>query len=350
MTKRLRLLVSLSLGLLAGLISHFFASTQAIPRDFSTMWSAARALLHGQSPYVAVPGVFYPLPGIIAGSPFAIIPTAPGANGIFMAVSASALAWGLLGNGPGAWLGFFSAGMLFAVEVVQWTPLHASAYALAPLGVFLIVKPHTGLPIFLARPSWWAAGGGIVCFAAAFVIDPAWLTHWRGSIALGGAHLGTSATGYPYSAPVLLPGGFVALLALMRWRRPEARLLAALACVPQSLYLYDTVPLAFVPRGVRESAAFTTLSYVVLMYLIHGRPWSSYPAMAVAGGRMYTLLLYVPLTLMVLRRPNEGAVPAWLERRIASWPRWLRGMESPPKEPANDSLQSLGSRTDIGPS
>jgi hypothetical protein len=328
MTSRLRLLVSLALGLFAGLISHFFAATQAKPRDFSVIWFAARALLHGQDPYSAVPGLLYPLPGVVAASPFAAIATAPGANGFFMAVSATMFAWALLGSGPGAWLGFFSAGMLFAVEVVQWTPLHASAYALAPLGVFLIIKPHTGLPIFLARPSWWAVGGGMVCVAAAFVIDPAWLTHWRASMAFGGAHLGTSATGYPYSAPVLLPGGFLALLAITRWRRPEARLLVALACVPQSLYLYDTVPLALVPRGLRQSAVFTVLSYVVLMYLIRGRPWTSYPAMAVAGGQMYTLLLYVPLTLMVLLRPNEGDIPSWLDRRIASWPRWLRGAES----------------------
>jgi hypothetical protein len=328
MTPRLRLLTSLALGLLAGLISHFFASTQTKPRDFWVMWSAARALLHGHAPYAAVPGVLYPLPGIVAALPFATVPTAPSASGIFMAVSATVFAWALLGNGPGAWLGFFSAGMYLAVEVVQWTPLHAGAYALAPLGVFLIVKPHTGLPIFLARPSWWAVGGGLLCVVAAFVIDPAWLTHWRASLALGGAHLGTSATGYPYAAPVLLPGGFVALLALTRWRRPEARLLVALACVPQSLILYDTVPLALVPRGWKESTVFTALSYVVLMYLLHGRPWPSYPARALAGGAMYTLLLYVPLTLMILRRPNEGGVPTWLERRIASWPRWLRGVAS----------------------
>jgi hypothetical protein len=218
--------------------------------------------------------------------------------------------------------------MYLAAEVVQWTPLHAGAYALAPLGVFLIVKPHTGLPIFVARPSWWTVGGALVCTIAAFALDPEWLTHWRASMALGGQHLGTSPTGFPYAAPVLLPGGFVALFALMRWRRPEARLLAALACVPQSLYLYDTVALALVPRGLRESAAFTVLSYVVLAYLIHGRPWPSYQAMAVSGGEMYTLLLYVPLTLMVLRRPNEGGIPTWIERRIASWPRWLRGAEA----------------------
>jgi hypothetical protein len=329
MTPRLRLLVSLALGLLAGLVSHFFASTKAKPRDFSVVWSAARALLQGHDPYTAVPGLLYPLPGIVAAWPFATVPTAPGASGIFMVVSAAAFAWALLGNGPGAWIGFFSAGMYLAAEVVQWTPLHAGAYALAPLGVFLVVKPHTALPIFLARPSWWAVAGAIATATTAFALDPSWVTHWRASLAVGGAHFGTSATGFPYSAPVFLPGGFVALAAVTRWRRPEARLLVALACVPQSLILYDTVPLALVPRGWKESTVFTALSYAVLTYLVRGKPWPSYADRAVAGGEMYTLLLYVPLTLMVLRRPNEGSVPNWLEQRIASWPKWLRGFASP---------------------
>src|SRR4051794_24432724 len=98
---RPRLLVSLALGVLAGLASQFFASTQAKPRDFWVMWSAARALLHGQDPYALVPGVFYPLPGIVAASPFAVVSSAPGASGIFMAVSATAFAWALLEHGWG---------------------------------------------------------------------------------------------------------------------------------------------------------------------------------------------------------------------------------------------------------
>jgi hypothetical protein len=28
---------------------------------------------------------------------------------------------------------------------------------------------------------------------------------------------------------------------------------------------------------------------------------------------------------MILQRPNHGPVPAWIERRIAGWPDWLRG-------------------------
>jgi hypothetical protein len=181
------------------------------------------------------------------------------------------------------------------------------------------VKPHTGFPILLARPSWWAIGAGLICVLVAFLVDPAWLAHWRTSIDLGHGHLGAAPTGIPYTAPALLPGGLVVLLALTRWRRPEARLLVALACVPQSLLLYETVPLALIPRGWKEGAAFTSLSYVVL-WLLPEAP-RSFPEYALASGKLSTLLLYLPLTLMVLRRPNEGTVPAWLEHQLGAWRR-----------------------------
>jgi len=42
------------------------------------------------------------------------------------------------------------------------------------------------------------------------------------------------------------------------------------------------------------------------------------------SGQMEVVLLYLPCMLMVLRRPNQGPMPAWLEQRIAAWPVWLR--------------------------
>src|SRR4029079_16871833 len=108
------------------------------------------------------------------------------------------------------------------------------------------------------------------------------------------------------TAPALLPGGFTVLLALTRWRRPEARLLVALACVPQSLLVYETVPLALIPRGWKEACAFTALSYLVLWWL--PSPEYSFPEFALSSGRLSTLLLYLPCGLMVLRRPNEGTI------------------------------------------
>ena len=38
--------------------------------------------------------------------------------------------------------------------------------------------------------------------------------------------------------------------------------------------------------------------------------------------------IYLPALWMILRRPNEGTVPAWLERASAVLPSWLRGRSS----------------------
>jgi len=43
-------------------------------------------------------------------------------------------------------------------------------------------------------------------------------------------------------------------------------------------------------------------------------------------GDWYVLLgCYAPALYIVLRRPNEGPVPPWLERRVTRLPAWLRG-------------------------
>jgi hypothetical protein len=35
---------------------------------------------------------------------------------------------------------------------------------------------------------------------------------------------------------------------------------------------------------------------------------------------------YLPALVIVLRRPNEGTAPRWLERWIADWPQWIHGV------------------------
>ncbi len=37
------------------------------------------------------------------------------------------------------------------------------------------------------------------------------------------------------------------------------------------------------------------------------------------------LFVYVPALVLILRRPNNGTAPAWLERAIRGLPRWARG-------------------------
>jgi len=325
----LRLPISLLLGMVAALLTYVIAVKRPGDSDIMLFYTAATAILHGKNAYAVLPGLTYPLPGLLLITPFALMP-AGAASALFMLVGTTAFAWALMEHGYGPLIGFFSPGMLFAAQVGQWSPLFAGAVAVAPLGVYLIAKPHVGLATFLARPTWWAVGGAMVSIAIAFAAQPTWLHDWRASMALAGVRVGTGQGAFQYNAPVALTGGVLVLLALSKWRRPEARLLVALACVPQSLLLYEIVPLALVPRGWKQAATYLVLSHAVWRILRAQNPWPGRVEYTNASGTLITLAIFLPLTAMVLKRPNEGSLPAWLETRIASWPAWLRGRSSVP--------------------
>ena len=320
----LRLPISLLLGILAGFLTYVIAVKQPQDSDILLLRAAAAAIVHGESPYAAITGLTYPLPGLVLITPLALVP--PGfACALFTFVGTTAFAWALMEQGYAPLLGFFSPGMLFAAQVGQWSPLFAGAVAVAPLGVFLIVKPHVGLATFAARPTWWAVAGALVSVAIAFAVQPTWIHDWRASMALAGVSVGAVQTASPYNAPVALTGGVLVLLALSKWRRPEARLLVVLACVPQSLLLYEIVPLALIPRGWKQATTYLVLSHVVWRILRFENPWPVKAEYLNASGTLIMLAIFLPLTAMVLKRPNEGELPAWLETRITSWPVWLRG-------------------------
>ena len=322
----LRLPISIVLGMVAAFITYMHAKMDPVPRDFSLLRSAAAVAIHGGNPYTAIPGLEYPLPGLILLAPWTALPDA-GASALFTFVGATAFAWALMANGYAPLIGFFSPGMLFAAQVGQYPPLFAGAFAIAPLGIFLIAKPHVGFATFVARPSWWPVVSAIVCTVIAFVILPSWVSDWRGALTLVGAHITRGPGAFPYTAPVLLPGGVLVLLALTRWRRPEARLLVALACVPQSMLLYETVPLGLVPRGWKQASLYMVTGHVIWRYLLAQNPWPVRAEYVTASGTLYTIFMFIPLTAMVLKRPNEGRVPAVVERAIARWPQWMRGRE-----------------------
>jgi hypothetical protein len=53
--------LSLACGLPAAQLSYLRAASESRPRDLAALWVAARALLGGQDPYTAAPGLLYPL-------------------------------------------------------------------------------------------------------------------------------------------------------------------------------------------------------------------------------------------------------------------------------------------------
>jgi hypothetical protein len=198
--------------------------------------------------------------------------------------------------------GFFSGALHYAAEAVQWSPLMSAALVVPVVGLVFVGKPTIGAALFIARPSWWPIVGGVVFGGIAFALHPGWVGDWLGAIRANDA-LWSPAV--PYHAPIQMPGGFLALLCLLRWRRPEARLVAALACVPQNLVLYEALPLFLVPRTFTETAALVGLSYVMFWAM----QWTlGSPAPTVAyvdlSAQLMVPLMYLPCVLMVLRRPN----------------------------------------------
>ena len=105
------------------------------------------------------------------------------------------------------------------------------------------------------------------------------------------------------AAPVTRWGGPLVLLALLRWRRPEARPLVALACVPHSPLLYEAVPLFLIVRTFEEGLLLSFLTFSVSVAMQLQGPLA-YEAWMAASGQWIVWLLYVPALAMVLRRPN----------------------------------------------
>jgi hypothetical protein len=97
--------------------------------------------------------------------------------------------------------------------------------------------------------------------------------------------------------------------------------------VPQTLVLYEAVPLMLVPRSFWQSVALVTISYLGHAWVRLHLPPGYHESLSYAlVGQAMIWSLYLPCTLMILRRRNEGELPAWLERRIAGWPPSLRGV------------------------
>jgi hypothetical protein len=241
-------LCAVSIGAAAALYTLTFYSRQSpfSVSDFDAIWTAARALRAGQDPYAAVPSppwpwdLQYPLPAVLLALPFSFFPLAL-ARGAFMGLGAALLAWGLTRRAFWPLIMLASGQFFWALQSVQWTPLFAAAVLIPALQAVWGVKPTTGLALFAGYPNWRTIAGGVVLFGVAFVVWPAWIGDWLAAAARA-----------PHLPAVLHPGGFILLLALFRWRLPEARQLAVLACVPTSPHLYEGLPLLLAARSRRE--------------------------------------------------------------------------------------------------
>lgn len=313
-----RIAVALAIGVLAGLVAFAVQSRPDAAPDFIYPWRAARLLLHGINPYTALPGglaapfeapLLYPLTAVLVAVPFAWL-TLPLAVGTFIGLSASLLSYAVTSRNWDMMPLFASAPLILAVVLGQWSPLLTAA-ALLPAGGFLaIAKPNIGLALTVYRPTRTAILGSAAFLAVSVLFLPSWPRDWLHSLVID-RHSGT------HVAPITTPLGFVLALALLRWRRPEARLLIAMSCVPQLLFFYDQLPLMLVPSSRRESYAViipSSLAFLVWLTVGHG---------SVSGPRIaewcVMLSMYLPCLIIILRRPNEGPAVVAVDPCRALW-------------------------------
>jgi hypothetical protein len=261
--RRARLLVALACGLLAGLATawSFRSAPQWGAHDFSYSWYGAVTLLDGRSPYEAmsrpVPGVLpfdpgfrYPLPAAVIVAPLAGL-DARTAGVLFMGLSVMWLAYGLSRDGWWRLMALASGPALAAVKSAQWSPFVVAAALTSGAGWLMVAKPNLAIPLFLWRPKLSTAVGAVAACALCLVIQPGWPREWAQAMARGGGG---------YRAPMFTLVGAVLVLAAIRWRTAEGRLLFAIAVLPVNPWGYDALPLALVARTARQMAIWSAAS------------------------------------------------------------------------------------------
>lgn len=322
-----RLLVATAIGCVAALYAK--AMSYRIPGfrgDLEQALFGARMMWAHRDPYPLVgPGrtfdlpwrLLYPAPSFVLVSPVAWLPDAD-ARTVFVGVSVGLLAYVATRRSYRWLLLFASDAMLTACRTAQWAPLLTGAVFTPFLAPVLAAKPNIGLAVaagFRSDRYWrWAAAGGAALLLVSFILLPGWFPAWRAMTAEG--------TGY-MRPPVLETGGIFVLLAALRWRRPEARLLLAMALVPHTPSVYDLLPLLTVAGSGVELALLVALTHALRWLLPVPPPGTGvgaaadFAAWARIVSRWSIPTLYLPALAMVMRRPNEGYVPTWrtLRRR-----------------------------------
>jgi hypothetical protein len=309
----MRLLVAIALATLAaGILLREYREQPGFKSDFGIVWFAAKAALAGSDPYQLVgPGKTYELSTPLLYPGIAFVPVIPftffsekTASLAFVVLSTFLLAYGMTARSWHLLPMFVTEAFASSARLAQWSLILTAALFIPLLGALALVKPQNGLPVVVGTPSRRtlvaAVVGGILFTAVSLVLLPSWPGTW----------LSLLGTAHHMGAPVTRLGGVFTLLVLLRWRRWEAWLLLAMVCTPQTWGWYNALMLFVIPATWREAcvlALFSSLGAILGGYLIG--PVESFEAFQ---GSLMVATAYLPATLIVLRRPNEGAPPAWL--------------------------------------
>jgi len=307
-TSKRPLFLVLALGFVLG--SRFLLYVLAPDRhtDFDLLYNAAAQLIRGENPYlIATQWVPYPLPAVLLAVPFTAIPLGP-ARPIFDVLVGWAFVYALWRyRGPFAPIAVLSGAYLFAMWNGQTTPLMVAASLVPALGFLLAVKPNTSAALWLARPSRMAVLGVSAFLLLSLLVLPSWPRDWW---------MALQQDPTQFMPPVLRPLGLVLLLAALRWRLPEGRLLLAIAFIPQNILPYELVSLALIPATLLETGIYVAGSWIAVAVAANWIHLSPGIAQWAEPGWLATLCAaYLPMLYLVLRRPNGGVSMIGKERR-----------------------------------
>ena len=299
------------------LLTAAYATARALhepnwPTDFDQLWHAARALLAGNDPYTAVgPGrafrwdwpLYYPLPAVLLATPFAILPVLV-ARVAFSAVAAAALGWALGPRVRTHWPLLLSAAFIISTSRAQWAPLLLAAAWVPALGCVIAAKPNVGFAALAGQSRSGdiaiSVGGCAAVLLVSFIVQPEWYSSWRESIRTA-PHIRSAVT--------MLPFGPLLLLAGLRWRRADARLLLAMAVLPHTPSVYDLLVLFFVCRSLRETMVLALLTQAVYWGIVLFGSFNTFDAYAEGLGRTAILVVYLPVLSAILLRSNHSVEP-----------------------------------------
>ena len=269
--------------------------------DWHVFWTAGHAVVTGHDPYAAVLALqsgyplFYPGPALLLLAPFGLL-----------SHQAGWLAWGAVTGGlfglaarsygRGLWIAALSACFAEAVTFGQWVPLLIAAAILPWLGGALVAKPSVGAALWVWRPTRAAVLSGLVLLVLSLVVLPGWPAEWLAAVRQTN-----------HIPPVMKPWGWVLLLAAARWRTPEGRLLLALAFIPQTTSLYESLPLFLVCRRRWDAYALAAFSHVAafIQDRYFSAPGQVLETVIAHRWPVFLVTLWLPALIMVLR-PEQG--------------------------------------------
>jgi hypothetical protein len=324
-TRAQRIIVAICLATFAAtLTASVYAHWTGYHSDFALSWFGATSLIHHVDPYPLVgPGRFYewrwpllyPATAFAAALPFALL-SEQAASVTFVWIAAFLLSYGMTRHSWHLVPLFASYSFASSAWLAQWSLIFTAALFLPWLGFLTVAKPQTGIPVLAESNSrvtlLSALIGGAVLIAVSLFLLPSWPREWWALARVAGN----------VRPPIGRFGGILVLLVLLRWRRREAWLVLAMAVMPATWGWYNALMLLTIAKTYREACVLSLMSTAggtLGGYFIP--PVRTMDEFDRFAGAVLVATAYLPAVFVVLRRPNEGELPAWLQIvvRLTAW-------------------------------